>query len=87
MKSLDEVELALITTESFQANLILIWFVLFTLLLVGWIIAYTKKYEKLKIYLVSLTLLGALFMSITDNIKSEVYLSDIIVSGEMLKDK
>ncbi len=71
-KGLSEVELALIATDSFQTNLMLIWFAFFALLLVGWIIAFIKKYEKLKIYLVSLTLLGALFMSVTDNIKSEV---------------
>lgn len=86
-KSQHEVETAFWISAKIQTNFEQIWSIFFAILLLIWVLSLIRKSEKIKIYLVCFTLIGALGMSITDNIKTEVYISDIIVNGEMLENK
>lgn len=80
-------DLTLSSDLKFQSTMAIIWTVFFLLLIVLWFLAFFKKAEKIKIYVVSSTLIGALFMNLTDSVHTEVYLSDIIVGSELLESK
>lgn len=80
-------EFALMANEKFQNSLSLVWFCVFALLIIIWAISLIRKWEKLKLTLVSITIISALLMSITDNTETEVYISDVVVGGEMLERK
>ncbi len=87
MKSNNEIDLALSHDLKFQSTMAVLWTIFFLLLILFWLFALLRRTEKLKIYIVSLTLIGALFMNITDSVHTEVYLSDIIVGSELLESK
>jgi hypothetical protein len=87
MKSNNEIDLAFSFDLKFQSTMAVLWTIFFLLLIIFWLFALLKRAEKLKIYIVSLTLIGALFMNITDSVHTEVYLSDIIVGSELLESK
>ncbi|MFN5418375.1 MAG: hypothetical protein ACK5B9_15055 [Flavobacteriia bacterium] len=72
-------------TESYEFTFLLFWTIVFFILIVVWIFAQYKKKQKLKLILAACTLILSLLMSITDNIEYSVYLSDIVVGGEMLQ--
>lgn len=80
-------DLTLSSDLKFQSTMAIIWTVFFLLLIVLWFLAFFKKAEKIKIYIISSTLIGALFMNLTDSVHTEVYLSDIIVGSELLESK
>lgn len=70
---------------TFQMGFAACWVFVFTILILLWAYSYFYKSNKLKTYLVSCTIIGALFMSVTDNVEFEYYVSDLIISGEMLE--
>lgn len=82
--SQNEIEFALMADAKFQSSMSLVWFCIFTLLIIIWVISLIRKWENLKLTLVSITIISALLMSITDNIETEVYISDVVVGGEMI---
>jgi lysylphosphatidylglycerol synthetase-like protein (DUF2156 family) len=77
-------EFELMADAKFQSSMSLVWFCVFALLIIIWVISLLRKWEKLKLTLVSVTIISALLMSITDNIETEVYISDVVVGGEMI---
>ena len=87
MKSNNEIDLAFSLDLKFQSTMAIIWTIFFLLLIAFWFYALLKKAEKIKIYIVSSTLIGALFMNLTDSVHTEVYLSDIVVGSELLESK
>lgn len=81
-EQMDELSIEL---TSFDETTSLIWFIVFSILLLVWVYAFFRKSEKLKPWFVGLTIVAALGMSITDNIETKFYVSEIIVGGEELK--
>lgn len=80
----DEADKFIRSFDHLEAQWQLIWSIAFFLLIFIWFYALIKRSEKLKNACVVLTLVFALGMSITDNMKPKMYFSNIHVGSEKL---